>query len=98
MAAGRIFCTGEVDPSDFANMIRLYGTSHLLIADDRHAGGFHLSNPLADNFPIARIDPGADRIELSATGNLVIPSGASIATIAQTLNRWTAQRPETDHG
>jgi hypothetical protein len=92
MASGRIFCTGEVEPSGLWDAIRLYGTSHLLILDERRAIASE-----ANDLPAARLDPNADQI-VSTDAALVIPSGASIPVIVGALNRWTQLSETTAHG
>jgi hypothetical protein len=99
MAAGRLFCTGEIDFADLSDIVRLYQISHLLIADESASDAFDAYNEALgiDGLAIARIVPAAEGIMISGDG-LLIPSGASISAMANALNGWTAQYLETAHG
>jgi hypothetical protein len=99
MAAGRLFCTGELDLADLSDTTRLYQISHLLITDENISDDIYADDEASgvNGLAIARIVPAAERIATSGD-HLVIPSGASVPAMANALKRWIARHPEAAHG
>lgn len=98
MAGGLIFCTGSIEPSELADVMRLYQVSHVLILDEGIVNAGAYEAVLAAGLRCARIVETSRSPMCDKTG-LVIPADSSIAQIVEAINGWIAlQRSETGYG